>query len=188
MNKNSKIAVLAILLLILTVGGYYLYQSKKVEKIIDTNGNNDYLVSFFDSVKDECGYINQKGEVIIPLGKYERCSTDTFRTYAIVVVSGERRIVAIDRQENVLYEVFLFDNGPDYVSDGLFRIIENNKIGFADSLTGEVVIQPQFVCALPFENGVAQISSDCTQTGGEHSTWVSDNWSYIDKTGKNLAK
>ena len=44
----------------------------------------DILISFGDE-KDECGYKNLKGEIIIPLGKYSLCFTDTFRTYAIVL-------------------------------------------------------------------------------------------------------
>jgi hypothetical protein len=108
--------------------------------------------------------------------------------YAIVV-KPEIGFVAIDRQENILYKVFSYDNGPDEVSDGLFRIMENNKIGFADSLTGKVIIKPQFECAFHFENEVAQVSIDCkTQSDGEHNTWVSNNWYYIDKTGKKVNK
>jgi len=149
---------------------------------------NDYLVRFNDTIKDEYGYKNQNGEIVIPLGKYQICFTDTFKTYAIVAKS-KSGFLAIDRQENALYEVFPFDNGPDEPSDGLFRILENKKIGFADSATGKVVIKPQFDCAWPFENGVAEVSTDCkTRSDGEHSRWVSDNWYYIDKNGKRIEK
>lgn len=148
--------------------------------------NNDYLVSFNDTITDQYGYKNSKGDIVIPLGKYERCFTDTFKTYAIVV-KPNGGFIAIDRQENVLYGIFSFDNGPDYTSEGLFRILENNKIGYADSITGKVVIKPQFDCAWPFENGVAEVSTDCkTQSEGEHNLWVSDHWFYIDKTGKKV--
>ena len=85
-------------------------------------GNNDYLVSFTDTITDESGYKNQNGDIVIPSGKYIRCFTDTFRTYAIVVKPNSG-FVAIDRQEKILYEVFPFDNGPDEPSDGLFRIL-----------------------------------------------------------------
>lgn len=150
--------------------------------------NNDYLVSFNDSIKDESGYKNQNGEIAISSGKYAVCFTDTFRKYAIVVKPNSG-FVAIDRQENVLYKVFPFDNGPDEPSDGLFRILENNKIGYADSATGKVVIKPQFDCAWPFDNGVAEVSTDCkAQPDGEHSIWVSDHWYYIDKNGKKVEK
>ncbi|MEJ7693429.1 WG repeat-containing protein [Daejeonella sp.] len=147
---------------------------------------DDYLVSFNDSLKDEYGYKNKNGEIVIPLGKYDFCFTDTFRTFAIVA-KPEIGVVAIDRKENVLYKVFNYDNGPDYISDGVFRIIENNKIGYADSLTGKVIIIPQFACAFPFKNGVAKVTTDCKpQSDDEHSIWVSNNWYYIDKTGKKV--
>jgi hypothetical protein len=149
--------------------------------------HNDYLVSFNDTVKDQWGYKNQNGEIVIPLGKYTRCFTDTFKTYAFVLKPNSGLFLAIDRQESVLYEVFPFDNGPDYSREGLFRIIENKKIGFADSTTGNIVIKPQFGCAGTFENGLAKVSIECkTQSEGEHSSWISDHWYYIDKTGKKV--
>jgi hypothetical protein len=95
--------------------------------------------------------------------------------------------VAIDRQENVLYGIFSYDNGPDYPSEGLFRILENNKIGYADSISGKVLIKPQFDCAWPFDNGVAEVSTNClTESQGEHGSWISEHWFYIDKTGKKV--
>ena len=148
---------------------------------------NDYLVVFNDTVTDGYGYKNANGDIVIAAGKYAMCFTDTFKTYAIVV-KPDSGFIAIDRQENVLYKVYSFDNGPDEASDGLFRITENNKIGYANSLTGAIVIQPQFKCAWPFEEGKAKVSNDCkTETDGEHSAWVSDNWFYIDITGKTVA-
>jgi len=148
--------------------------------------HNNYLVCFNDTITDQWGYKNQKGEIVIQPGKYLRCFTDTFKTFAIVVKPNSG-FLAIDRQENVIYEVFPFDNGPDESSEGLFRILANKKIGFADSLTGKVVIKPQFDCAWPFKNGIAEVSTDCsTQQEGEHSIWKSDRWFYIDKTGKRV--
>jgi hypothetical protein len=149
-----------------------------------TKKENGYLVSFTDSVTDEHGYKNQKGDIVIPLGKYSFCFTDTFRTFAIVA-KPHFGFIAIDRHENVLYEVYPFDNGPDYASDGLFRITKNNKIGYADEVTGKVVIKPQFGCAFPFENGVAKVGFNCvSHPDGEYHYWTSDNWFYIDKKGK----
>lgn len=139
--------------------------------------NKDYWISFTDTITYESGYKNNIGKIVIPLEKYPVCATDTFRTYAI------------DRQETILYKVFSFDNGPDNPADGLFRIIENGKIGYADSLTGKVVIKPQLDCAEPFENGIAKVSNDCTtQVDGEHTIWLSDHWYFIDKTGRKVGK
>jgi hypothetical protein len=85
--------------------------------------------------------------------------TDTFKKIAIVK-KPKLGFVAINRREKVLFEVFTFDNGPDYLSDGLFRIKKNGKIGYADS-DFSIKIQPQYGCAFPFENGVAEVSIDC---------------------------
>jgi hypothetical protein len=94
--------------------------------------------------------------------------------------------VAIDRNEKILFEIFPFDNGPDPISDGLYRIVTNKKIGFADQ-NGNIIIIPRYGCAYPFEKGRAKVSDKCkTVKDGEHSIWISDNWYYIDKKGNKL--
>ena len=57
-------------------------------------------------------------------------------------------------------------------------------------MTGKVVIKPQFDCAFPFENGIAQVGLNCTTYADdtEHHTWTSDNWFYIDKKGRKVDK
>ena len=93
--------------------------------------------------------------------------------------------VITDSNKKTLYEVFLYDNGPDYPSDGLIRVVKNGKIGYADANTYTIVIEPQFDCAFPFENGKAKVSNQCqTVKDGEHSVWTSDAWKYVDKQGK----
>jgi len=146
----------------------------------DTN-NADYLLLAEDST-GVSGYRNPNGDLVIPFGKYAMCLTDTFRTHAVVLNGND--FVVIDRQETVLYQVFKYDNGPDFSVDGLFRIMQNGKIGYADATTYAVVIQPQFDCAFPFENGVARVSNNCkTEKQGEYSIWTSDDWKAIDKQG-----
>jgi len=141
------------------------------------------LILVFDSATGTYGYRNEAGKIVIPLGKYSVCYTDTFRNYAIVLKSG-KGFVGIDRQDRVLYSVFIFDNGPDESSDGLFRIRAAGKIGYADTATGEIVIRPQFACAWPFEKGIAKVALECqTRSDGEHSTWISDHWFFINKDG-----
>jgi hypothetical protein len=167
-----------ILLLILT--------TSFIKSLAQQSGKNDYLVLFRDTVTDGYGYKNLKGDTIIPVSKYSQCFTDTFRTYAIVLYPY-KGFVGIDRQEKILYKVFVFDNGPDDSSDGLFRILVDNKIGYANSLTGKIVIKPQFDCAWPFEHGIAKVSTDCKKRrDGEHTVWLSNSWYYIDKTGRKV--
>ncbi len=149
------------------------------------NQRNNYLLLVHDKIHDQYGYINHNGDTIIKTGKYLICFTDTFRTNAIVLLP-KYGFVAIDRNENILYQIFSFDNGPDPISDGLYRIIANKKIGFADE-NGKIIIPPQFECAYPFENGQAKVSLNCkTIKEGEHSRWTSDNWYYIGKNGKQI--
>ena len=85
------------------------------------------------------------------------------------------------------YSIYQYDNGDDYICEGLRRIIDDDgMIGFADSL-GNVVIAPQFAFAFPFRGGYAKVTdaghSEAVDKRGEYHRWVSDSWYYIDKTG-----
>ena len=81
------------------------------------------------------------------------------------------------------FEIFKYDNGPDYFSEGLIRIIKDGKIGYANEL-GKIVIDPQYDCAWPFANGKASVSNNCSiEMEGEHKIWISENWINIDKKG-----
>jgi len=139
----------------------------------------------FDEVGVKSGYVNLKGDTIIPLGKYYYCYTDTFVTHAVVLKQGGG-CVAIDGHERELFEVVWFDNGPDPICEGLFRIRQNDKIGYANR-RGEMIIEPQFACAFPFENGKAKVAFHCERVAeGEHTRLDSDQWFYIDKRGRRL--
>lgn len=142
----------------------------------------NYLHLVVDSTKDEYAYLNVSGDTVIPFGKYRTCYTRRFDKLAIVSLK-DKGLVGIDRSENILFNVFVFDNGPDYPSDGLFRIIKDGKIGYAD-LNGNIVIEPKFDCAYPFKHGKAKVSTNCkTKTIGEHHYWTSKSWYIINKKG-----
>jgi len=149
---------------------------------------SDYLILTSGGNSEAQGYSNTSGQVVIPAGKYAQCFSDTFKTFAMVqLLNGT--FAVIDRQENIAYEIFQYDNGPDYPEEGLFRIIVQGKIGYADDKTLAIVIQPQFDCAFPFKNSLAKVSTNCTKkTEGEHITWLSDQWTYIDKKGQAAAE
>ncbi|WP_301423996.1 WG repeat-containing protein, partial [Bacteroides caecimuris] len=115
-----------------------------------------------------CGYVDSNGEIVIPAGKYADIFTAEFDKVAIVKIKGKKEFYAIDRNEKVLFQVFNFGMGPDIISNGLFRIIENGKIGFAN-MNGEIVIKPRFQFVYPFqENGFAIFCENGT-------------WSMLDK-------
>lgn len=139
---------------------------------------------------DSCGYVNQKGDTIHALGKYNMCFTEVITTYGIVVDASKPSwgLIGIDQQGNRLFDVYVFDNGPDWLSDGLFRIKRNGKIGYANS-KGQIIIDPQFECASQFSNGKAKVAYTCTLINGpndEHHSMESDSWFYIDKKGKRI--
>lgn len=137
-------------------------------------------------------YLNERGDTIVPYGKYRFCQTDTI--WNIGFVYGNRpnaRIVCIDNQGKELFNVFKYDNGADYVREGLFRITDDKGlIGFADTV-GNIVIKPLFKFAFPFKNGKAKVtfsgeSKDVPGSNGEKHYWDSPDWYYIDKNGKML--
>lgn len=138
-----------------------------------------------------CGFVNKKGDTIIPIGTIEMCFTNTFATFAYVFDKKRygNKMVAINRNKEIIFDAYLFDNGPDYISEGMFRIVRNGKIGFANEI-GEILIEPKYECAYPFENGKAKVAHDCkTITDDlEHKSWESSHWFYIDKNGNKTNK
>ena len=97
-------------------------------------------------------YLNERGDTIVPYGKYRYCQTDTIKKIGFVYENKPKdaRIICINDAGKELFYVFKYDNGPDYIQEGLFRIMnEDGLVGFADSL-GNVVIKPQFKFAYPF--------------------------------------
>jgi len=153
---------------------------------------NSYLVKIYTETPDELGgpsgYVTQKGDTIIPVGKYYYCYTDTIRSFGMVMENKTGKILGIDREGKELYEVFNYDNGPDYIQNGLFRIIKNGKIGYANA-KGKIIIKPRYDCADPFQNGMAKVSDSCqTEKDSENAIRKSQNWYYINKKGTRAEK
>ena len=129
------------------------------------------------------GYLNTKGDTVIPINKYIYCFTDTGTNF-IIVMDSNHLCHAIDLKGAFLYEVYWFDNGPDPVSEGCFRIKKEGKIGFANT-KGEIIIEPRFKCSNPFYKGLARVTLECStfQDSEHHSLMQSDKWFYINKKG-----
>lgn len=87
------------------------------------------------------------------------------------------------------YKPYQYDNGDDYLSDGLYRIVNNQGlVGYANA-QHEVVIKPQFAFGFPFEQGKAKVThtgslKEVPNSNGEYKYWHSEQWFYIDKEGK----
>lgn len=89
------------------------------------------------------------------------------------------------------YEFFIYDNGPDYISNGYQRIVKDDKIGYYNSKTKKIAIAPQFKCAEPFKNGKALVAYDCETSEEDsegHYSWNSAHWLIINKKGKVIGK
>ncbi|WP_169305521.1 WG repeat-containing protein [Sphingobacterium alkalisoli] len=124
--------------------------------------NDDYLYLVVDTTGTlmKYGYKDEQGKMVIPFGKYYMCFTDTIKTIGFVAIP-KQGFWAINKNEDQLFKVYVYDNGPDRVRDGLFRILdEHDLIGFANML-GEVVIQPRFERVDHFSEGLAGFCEDC---------------------------
>ncbi len=157
-----------------------------------------YLVAHTTEAHLETGvpvcYLNERGDTIVPYGKYLFCQTDTIRKIGFAYENKPKaKIVCIDLKGRKLFNVFKYDNGVDYVREGLFRITDDKGlIGFADTF-GNIVIKPQFKFAYPFENGKAKItfsgeSKEVPDSNGEKHHWDSSVWFYINRNGKIINK
>jgi hypothetical protein len=112
-------------------------------------------------------------------------NTKSKTTKLKMVQTDNGKWVIKNSKKKTLYEVFLYDNGPDYPAEGLIRVVKNGKIGYANAKTYKIVITPQFDCAFPFENGKAKVSNNCKKLkDGEHNIWTSETWQSVDKKGK----
>lgn len=152
------------------------------------NKEEDYWIRECDSTGIKCRYIDKLGNIKIPYGKYYHCYTDTFKNIAFV--TGKKGIIAINRKEEKLFNVYIIDNGPDYIVDGTFRIINNGKMGFADTL-GNVIVSTIYDFVYPFQKDLAIVniggyseSIDPSDPHCEYYRWVSGKWGIINKKGK----
>lgn len=137
---------------------------------------------------DGCAYVSAVGDTVIPFGRYSLSETPLFDQVA-VVLAPQLGWVGINRREQALYRVFIYDNGPDYPAEGVRRIVDAaGRIGFADSASGRVVLAPRYEAAYPFAYGRAQVGSRCqVLRDGEHWFWQCAEWHYIDHQGRTVA-
>ena len=151
----------------------------------------DTLFSFHQvgEIENFSGFLNRNGDTIIKFDPFSSVLTDTFTTFAWIYDQNKYgdEIVGINRDFEVVFDAFIFDNGPDYISNDLMRIKRNGKIGYADKV-GQIIIEPQYNCAYPFEKRKAKVAYDCKlkKFDSEHSYWDSANWFFIDKNGKKI--
>jgi hypothetical protein len=93
--------------------------------------------------------------------------------------------IAINTKGEFLFKAYPFDNGPDYFSNGLIRVIQDNKIGYANK-RGEIVIPPRYAYAESFNNGSAKVSQVERQANHDPQICSHDHNRYnvINKQGR----
>ncbi|PWN60765.1 WG repeat-containing protein [Chryseobacterium viscerum] len=92
-----------------------------------------------------------------------------------------------DRKGNFLYTPFLYDNGADYFSEGVRRLVKNGKVGFADR-NGKIVIEAEHDFASPFNYGYAAFCDGCDweKTNDEHRSIVGGKWGVMNVKGETV--
>jgi hypothetical protein len=102
------------------------------------------------------------------------------------IIVADRGLCFVNRQGKTA-PAFHFDNGPDYVVEGMARTVKNGKVGFVNTQLDQVVA-PVWDFASPFEHGVAEVCMGCVSTpvrpGDEHTYMAGGKWGYIDRRGK----
>ncbi len=173
------------------ITAYVYYDKSQSEKV-----TKEPLIAVTDEEFLQYGsrvaYINEKGDTIIPLNKYAYLGTDTLTHFGYVLEypsdSSYGRRIAIDRNQNTLYDIVFFDNGPDYFHEGLVRAKRNGKMGFANKY-GQIAIPCEYDFAWWFEEGKVKVTYDARETRDkydDHTRIESDEWFYIDKNGKRI--
>ena len=150
--------------------------------------SKQFLLAFSDisSGKELYVFRTTNGQIIIK-PRYEFIGTDTL--YDIAFVIFDNKWVVINKYDSIILAPYVFDNGPDYIEEGLFRFEENNKIGFAN-LLGHKVINASFDFAAPFKNGLAafNVGGHEENSNVEHWSWRGGLWGFIDKLGNEVIK
>ena len=131
-------------------------------------------------VNGKWGFVNDVNEWVIDTLFVMAMS---FNENGIAPVVDDSGWVYIDTCGQKLFRPFIYDNGPDYFSEGLSRYVKNNKIGYINA-RGKVQIEVRFDFARPFSEGMAAFCSGCTTIQhGEHKKLVMGKWGYINKKG-----
>jgi len=149
---------------------YYVQQEKsfiKSEECISLSSSNDFIAT-----DDSDIYIKKD---IINRAYYNEYNLSNLRTdigiFYFTKKGKSRKVLA-------------FDNSADYFKDGLARTIgKNKKIGYIDTKLN-IVIEPKYDFAFPFENKKAIVCNGCTKHKlGEHSSLIGGKWGIIDTDG-----
>ncbi len=168
-------------------------QSKRIySKIIESDSSNKlYPVTNQSIFKFDapCAFVNKNKDTIIPFGKFTVFETDTMINFTFVN-EIDKGFVGINQKGEVLFDAYTFgDLILDKYSEGLIRIKQNGKIGYANK-EGKIIIKPIYRYAEPFSKGKAKVSFDCKSNidSDEHINYTINSWFYINKKGEKIKR
>lgn len=112
-------------------------------------------------------------------------SVTKFRPEGYAVAEEYSRTVLIDRQEKTIGSVYIFDNHPDSVQDGVMRMREGGKVRYF-SLKDGAYFKGSWDYGTPFDRGVACVCNDCLVPDGDYNRVEGGVSWFINDKGKIL--
>lgn len=159
----------------------------------DVPFNSAALESMSQQARPYAQLLDTQGNQLLPASTYKlplgfEIPTNGCFEQPFILTHGDKTYQWFDTNGEVLYDVYWFDNGPDYPQESLFRFKQNELIGYADAETFEIIIPAQYQAAHPFKGEQAEVSykADIEREAGEHSVWVNTDYFIIDKLGNTM--
>lgn len=150
--------------------GLKLFETKDYSTIGTSSDGLLPVVKKDEEGNTKTGYINKKGDVIIEL-KYTNAWG--FKNGRALVKANEGKYSIIDKEGNEIVELSYENIVPDEDNETFMFIDDNNLYGYLND-KGEVIIEPEYSRAFPFEDGVAIVSPSDVEEENK-------KWGVIDK-------
>ena len=136
----------------------------------------------FESGDGLFGYRDASGREILP-ARYHAAME--FAPTGVAFVVDDNGWACIDATGSVRLRPFVFDNGPDYPSEGVFRYVDGDRMGFSDD-----ACRPTITAAWEFAGAFAEqrapVCRGCTPVHGEHAMPKGGKWGFVDPSGREV--
>lgn len=142
---------------------FFLSCHSSIEREVVNKGKRLIMVMDTTNNKEDYGFENEYGEMIVPFGKYSMLfDVNHGSLYFGISKTKGRGVVALDLNGKELFKVVTNEPYPMAPYEGLLMMEdENGLIGFAN-LAGEIVLSPRFTSVSVFnENGHAIFCASC---------------------------
>jgi hypothetical protein len=160
--------------------------------------NPPTLIPFQDSTREDpyIGYKDPQGNIKIP-AKFRHAQPFNIYGFANVTFYELKSWHKINKEGKRLYEIYFYDNGPDYVRGGFQRCVKDGKFGFAKESTGTVIVEPRFdyVGEFDFNAPITLVCQGCKivpgcdgckKPGQPRSDFSKAGWGVIDDQGREV--